>query len=68
MQKIDEEYLTDEGGNKKAIIVPISEWQQIKEDLEELEDIKAYDKAKSRPSEPVPLNEAVEELRKGNVS
>jgi hypothetical protein len=36
MQKIHEEYLTDENGNKKAVIVPISEWQHIKEDLEVL--------------------------------
>ncbi len=60
MQKIHEEYLTDENGNKKAVIVPISEWQHIKEDLEVLDDIRAYDKAKSKPSEPVPFNEAIQ--------
>ncbi|MGR3310551.1 MAG: hypothetical protein ACUZ77_07210 [Candidatus Brocadiales bacterium] len=63
MQKIHEEYLTDESGNKKAVVVPISEWQQIKEDLEELDDIRAYDKAKSKPSEPVPFDKAIKEIR-----
>lgn len=64
MQKIHEEYLTDENGNKKAVIVPISEWQHIKEDLEVLDDIRAYDKAKSKPSEPVPFNEAIQYNRR----
>jgi len=63
MQKIHEEYLTDKGGNKKAVIVPISEWQQIKEDMEELADIRAYDKAKSKLSEPVPFEETVRKIR-----
>ncbi len=63
MQKIHEEFLTDESGNKKAVVVPISEWQQIKEDLEELDDIRAYDKAKSKPSEPVPFDKAIKEIR-----
>ncbi len=63
MQKIHEEYLTDESGNKKAVVVPISQWQQIKEDLEELDDIRAYDKAKSKPSEPVPFDKAIKEIR-----
>ncbi len=63
MQKIHEEFLTDESGNKKAVVVPISEWQQIKEDLEELDDIRAYDKAKSNPSEPVPFDKAIKEIR-----
>ena len=63
MQKIHEEFLTDESGNKKAVVVPISEWQQIKEDLEELDDIRAYDKAKSKPSKPVPFDKAIKEIR-----
>jgi len=62
MQKIHEKYLTDESGSKKAVVVPISEWQQIKEDLEELDDIRAYDKAKSKPSEPVPFDKAIKEI------
>ena len=67
MQKIHEEFLTDESGNKKAVVVPISEWQQIKEDLEELDDIRAYDKAKSKPSEPVPFDKAIKEIRWRNI-
>jgi len=53
MLDIHEEYLTDEKGNKKAVVVPISEWQQVLEALEEFDDIKAYDDTKSKPSEPI---------------
>jgi len=68
MLDIHEEYLTDEKGNKKAVVVPISEWQQVLEALEELDDIKAYDDTKSKPSEPIPFEQAVEDIRKGNMS
>ena len=44
--------------------MPLSEWQEIKEDLEELDDIKIYDKAKSKPSESVPFEEAVQQIHK----
>ena len=64
MLKIHQDYLTDEHGNKKAIVIPFEEWQLIMDDLEELDDIKAYDKAKSIPSEPIPFNEAIHQIHK----
>ena len=65
MVKIHENYVIDIEGNKKAVMVPISEWQKILEALEELDDIKAYDQAKSRPSNPIPFEKAIEEMQKG---
>ena len=65
MLKIHEEYVIDADGKKKAIVVPISEWQKILEALEELDDIKAYDEAKSKPSNPIPFEKAIEEIQKG---
>lgn len=65
MLRIHEEYVVDVDGKKKAIVVPMSEWQKILEALEELDDIKAYDKAKSKPSNPIPFEKAIEEIRKG---
>ena len=61
------EYLTDVDGNKKAVVVPISEWEHIQELLDELQDIRDYDEAKSRNSDPIPLNEAVEMIRQKEV-
>ena len=65
MVKIHENYVIDVEGNKKAVMVPISEWQKILEALEELDDIRAYDQAKSKPSNPIPFEKAIEEIQKG---
>jgi hypothetical protein len=65
MIRFSEQYLVDEEGNRKAVLVPISAWQQILEALEELDDIRAYDEAKQEPSEIVPFEEAVSDMSKG---
>lgn len=58
------QYITDTRGNKLSVIVPIKEYEKMLEELEELEDIKAYDEAKARESDPVPFDQAVKELEK----
>jgi len=63
MIRFDEQYLVDEKGNRKAVVLPISSWQQILEALEELDDIRAYDKAKREPSDPIPFEQAISEIR-----
>ena len=65
MVKIHENYVIDIEGNKKAVMVPIAEWRKILEALEELDDIKAYDEAKSKPSNTIPFDKAIKELQKG---
>ncbi len=60
-----EQYLVDEEGNRKAVLVPISDWQQIVEALEELDDIRAYDEAKRETSEVITFEQAVSEIDEG---
>ena len=62
-----EQYLVDEHGNRSAVVLPLADWQRVLEDLEELEEIRAFDEAKNAPSEPVPLEQAVREVREGKV-
>ena len=66
MLKIHEEYVVDEDGNKKAVVVPMSEGEKILDALEELDDIKAYDEAKSKPSNPIPFEKAINGIQKGS--
>jgi hypothetical protein len=66
MLKIHEEYVVDVDGNKKAVVVSMSEWQKILDALEELDDIKAYDEAKSKPSNPIPFEKAIKDIQKGS--
>jgi len=63
MIQFHEQYLVDEEGNRKAVVVPISSWEQILEALDELDDIRAYDEAKREPSNPVPFEQALSEIR-----
>jgi len=64
MLKIHQDYLIDEKGKKKAVVLSYAAWKKIKEELEELEDIRAYDKAKALPSSPVSFDVAVKKIRK----
>ncbi|MGD9506478.1 MAG: hypothetical protein AB7W37_16340 [Syntrophobacteraceae bacterium] len=67
MIECEEQYLVDESGNRKAVLVSISQWMRIIEDLEELDDIRAYDRAKAEPSETIPFEQAVSEIKGGAV-
>ena len=68
MNTFHEQYLVDEHGSRNAIVLPLADWQRVLEDLEELDDIREYDEAKGRPSEPVPFEQAVREIRQGTGS
>jgi hypothetical protein len=64
------QYITDTTGKKMGVILPIRDYEKIMGELEELEDIKAYDRAKVRKSEPIPFEQAqkeIELLRNGRV-
>jgi len=56
------QYITDTTVKKMGVILPIREYEKIMEGLEELEDIKAYDHAKTRKSEPIPFEQALKEI------
>lgn len=57
-----ENFVTDAKGKKIAVLLPIKDYHKILEELEDLEDIKAYDKAMSRKQEFIPLNQALKEI------
>ena len=46
MITIHPQYIKDANGNKTLVVLPVEEFDTIMEELEELEDIKLYDKAK----------------------
>ena len=55
-------FITDEKGKRLSAVVPIKKYEQFLEESEELEDIRAYDKAMRRKQEFVPLDQALKEL------
>jgi hypothetical protein len=62
---IHPEYIVDEKSNKKAVVITYNEWKKLLEALEELEDIKAYDLAKSLNDESISFDKVVNEIEAG---
>ena len=54
-----QQYITDEAGKKLAVILPIEKYEQLLEELEELEDIKMYDEIKALNEPTMPFEEYV---------
>jgi len=60
---ITEQIVTDKNGNPVAVQIPMNQYKKIKEMLEELEDIKAFDKAMNRKQQFTPFEEAVKRIK-----
>jgi len=60
MLTINPQFNTDKSGNKISVVIPVTEFETIMEELDELEDIKLYDEAKSDKEPSIPIDEAFE--------
>lgn len=60
-------YIVDENQQKTAVIITIAQWQHILEELEELDDIRAYGIAKDKRDESLPFEQAVAEIKREEV-
>jgi hypothetical protein len=68
MLTVHPEFVVDEYQKRKAVLLPYDEWQKIVEEMEELDDIRAYYERKAQPSDSVPFDTAVKEIREGKIS
>lgn len=68
MIKVHPQYVVDEHQQRKAVLLPLAEWEQILDYLEELDDIRAYDEAKAGSQEIMPFEQAVREIDEGSDS
>jgi len=66
MIKVHPQYVIDENRERKAVLIPLAEWEEILDRLEELDDIQAYDEAKSGVQETLPFEQAVREIEEGH--
>ncbi len=57
------QFLVDEAQQPTAVLLPIAEWKLLLEQLEELEDVRAYDAAKANQGDSIPLVQAMVEIR-----
>lgn len=62
MSKIKENFIVDADGNRVGVVLDISDYHKILEELEELESIRAYDLAKASGDEAIPFEQAISEI------
>ncbi len=61
------QFVTDDRGKKLAVILPIKDYNKMVDDLEELEDIKLYDKAKQGKQEFIDAEEVFKEIEESRT-
>jgi hypothetical protein len=58
------QFLTDENGVRVAVVLDIKEYEELLEELEDLQAVREYDQAKASGETPVPLEQALDEIRR----
>ncbi len=64
MIKLDTNFVIDQDGNKIGVFLNINAYKKIIEELEELDEIRAYDAAKASKDEEVLFDQVVNEIEK----
>jgi hypothetical protein len=59
-----ERFLVDEEGHRLGVVLDMTEYRMILEELEELESIRAYDTAKAGDDEAIPFEQALGEIQR----
>jgi hypothetical protein len=62
MNAFNERYIIDEKGNRVGVVLDIADYQRLLEELEELECVRAYDRAKADTDEVIPFEQAIAEI------
>jgi hypothetical protein len=57
-----EHYILDGSGKRVAVILDLADYEQLLDELEELQSIRAYDAAKASGDEAIPFEQAVTEI------
>ena len=57
-------FIVDSSGRPVAAVVSIAEYRRMIEQLEDLDDVRAYDRAKKSKSKAVPLEQALREIER----
>jgi len=55
-------YVTDDAGNRVAVILDLEQYEALTEAAEELDALRAYDEAKAANDEAIPFDQAIREI------
>ena len=64
MAILNENYVIDKNGHRIGVFLDIKTYEHLVEELEELEDIRAFDEAKAARDEAIPFERAVREIER----
>jgi hypothetical protein len=58
------QFVTDENGVRVAVVLDIKEYEELLDDLEDLQSVREYEEAKASGETPIPLQQALDEIRR----
>jgi PHD/YefM family antitoxin component YafN of YafNO toxin-antitoxin module len=64
MDAHEERYVVDRNGNRVGVVLNMAEYERLLADLEELESIRAFDRAKASGEPRIPFERAVTEIER----
>ena len=64
MGALRQQFIEDKQGNRIAVLMPIDQYNKLLDQLEDLDDIRAYDTAKAEDDEDIPFDQAVKGIEK----
>jgi PHD/YefM family antitoxin component YafN of YafNO toxin-antitoxin module len=62
--KKEPQFITDKKGKKLSVVISISQYNQMLEEIEELEDTRLYDAAKARKEKTISFEQYLQRRRK----
>ena len=62
MLTLNERFIVDADGNRVGVVLDITAYQKVLEELEELETLRAYDAAKASGDEAIPFEQVAAEI------
>ena len=66
MLTVKEQVITNAAGEQIGVFLDLESWRKLLKELEELDDVRAFDEAVANPGgEPIPLEQAVAEIERG---
>ncbi|MEM1042468.1 MAG: hypothetical protein AAGI91_07540 [Bacteroidota bacterium] len=62
MTTTETQFVTDDAGQRIAVLIGLDRYQQLLDAVEEIDSIRAYDEAKASGDEAIPFDEATREI------
>jgi hypothetical protein len=60
----NKQFVTNEKGERVGVLLPLDVYQRLVDAFEELEDIRAYDEAKTSGEQAIPFEQATKEIER----